>query len=121
LILDGVTVQVTEEDLKRDLGFLSEKEIVGEDALRAYLVRHPDKIEPGVELVGIGGPSWLIGKEPDLIFRKRGRYYVVEAKRGRIGTARRQLQLFAKNFESILKRYEPDSSIVPVIVLGVSC
>mgnify|MGYP001051189629 CR=1 FL=1 len=120
MILDEVIVHITEEDLKKDLGFLAEKEIVGEDALRAYLVRHPDTIERGAELVGIGGPGWLIGKEPDLIFRKSGRYYVVEAKRGGIGTARTQLQLFAKNFESILKKYEPDSSIVPVIVLGVS-
>jgi len=119
LILDEVVVQVTEEELKKDLGFLAEKDIAGEDAVRAYLVRHPDKIERGAELVAIGGSGWLI-RQPDLIFRKSGRYYIVETKRGKIGTARRQLLRSAKDFESILKKYEPDSSIVPVIALGVS-
>ena len=120
MILDEVVVQVTEEDLKKDLGFLAEKDIAGEDAVRTYLIRHPDKIERGAELVAVGGPGWLIGGEPDLIFRKSGRYYIVETKRGKIGTARRQLLRSAKDFESILKKYEPDSSIVPVIALGVS-
>lgn len=118
----ALLIEISEKDIEKEIGPLWKvARNWGEQVAWTYLVKHPDKIEPDLELVGVG-ELWhrpLKPRQPhhlDLLFRKGDTYYPVEVKY-RVKNWY-QLQLEVKCFEHAMKkqgvRYE---DIIPVLVV----
>ena len=110
------------EDIKEELGpFCKVAERWGEQVAWAYLVRHPDKIEQNLTLLGVGElhHTPLRERQPhrlDLLFRKGDAYYPVEVKYRKKNW--NQLSQEVKCFKHDMKeqgvQYE---EIIPVLVV----
>jgi len=118
----ALLIEIPEKDIKEELGpFYKIAEGWGEQVAWAYLVKHPGKIEPNLELLGVGElwhPRLKKGQPHslDLLFRKGDIYYPVEVKYRVYNW--NQLSQEVECFEHEMKeqgvRYE---EIVPVLVV----
>ena len=117
--LRRIFVAISKGELEREFEWLYER--WGEDAVKTFLVSHPEMIDKGLTLLGIGelyhpklrkrGRSRI-----DMIFRKADTYYVVEAKSGS-RYAWKQLLEEVVIFECDMKRHGKNyDEIVPVLV-----
>lgn len=116
-----LTVRIPEGEIERDLSWLSDNAIMGEGAVKVYLIRNLKKIE---ELPMDFRESEFIGLEVkvsgqmDLLYRNGQTYYVVEVKRkSELKSEGRQVLKYAKSFEMLLEKKDPSFTlIIPVLV-----
>ncbi|MEM3697928.1 MAG: hypothetical protein QXQ94_10635 [Candidatus Bathyarchaeia archaeon] len=118
----ALLIEIPEKDIKEELGlFYKVAEKWGEPLVWTYLVKHPDKIEPNLELLGVGElyHPWLKKGQPhrlDLLFRKGNVYYPVEVKHAKPNW--NQLDQEVKCFEQALNNEGIQfDDIVPVLIV----
>ncbi|MEM3641675.1 MAG: hypothetical protein QXH37_07130 [Candidatus Bathyarchaeia archaeon] len=118
----ALLIEIPKKDVKEELGlFYKVAEKWGERLVWTYLVKHPDKIEPDLELLGVGElyhPPLKKGQfhNLDLLFRRGNIYYPVEVKYDKLNW--NQLYQEVTCFEQALinERIQFDE-IVPVLVV----
>ena len=76
-------IPISSKDLEQDLGkWLCTNPQGGMEAVRSYVIRHSEIIEPDLEFLSVElylGPK----RQADILFRKGKKYYVVEVKYGK--------------------------------------
>jgi len=118
--LRKILVALAQDELLKEFRWLF-AEKWGEDAVKTYLVKHPEKIDRDLTLFGVGelyhSPLRVKGHNCiDMIFRRGNTYYLVEVKSGpRYSWG----QLFEEIacFECDMKEHQENyGEIVPVMV-----
>lgn len=105
--------------MEQDLGeWLCTSPQGGEEAVRSYIIRHSEKIEPELKFLSV---ELYLGLRlrADVLFRKRKKYYIVETKYGRPRELRvREKVLRYRNalIETLLKKKVDFEEIIPVVV-----
>ena len=120
----ALLVEIPEKDIKEEWGpFYKVAERWGQQIAWTYLVKHSDKIEPNLELLGVGElwhprpPRRKKGQPQriDLLFRKGDVYYPVEVHRKRNWN---QLSQEVECFEHAMKEQGVQcEEIIPVLVV----
>jgi len=115
-------IPILTKDLQQDLGeWLCTSPQGGEEAVRSYIIRHPEKIELGLEFLSAElylGPRL----RADLLFRKEKKYYIVETKYGRWSEKRvreKVLRYRDALIETLKKKKVDFKEVIPVVVASV--
>jgi hypothetical protein len=115
-----IFVALAKSELEKEFGwFYTER--WGEDAVKTYLTKHPEKIDKDLTLLGVGELAHPELRQKgrsriDMIFRKGDIYYIVEVK-DTSQSAWTQLFEEVACFECDMKRHkESYSEIIPVCV-----
>jgi len=90
----SLLIQIPEKTIIEQFGWLSEKGNTREGVVRAFILKHPERIESNLTIENLVAINvWLnkwreedenyfeYAREADLIFEKDGIYYLVETKR----------------------------------------
>lgn len=108
-------IEIPEEDLTKDIGWF--RKAMGEDAIRTYLLKHPNVIETGLgyrNFLGIGVWFRKYGKdglgresnEADMLFGKNGTYYLVDTKqKGKYYKGWQYVRLTVECFEADMEKH----------------
>jgi len=122
-------IEIPEKDLTRDIGWF--RDGMGEDAVRTYLLKHPNIIETGLEyrnFLGMGvwfrkyGEDDLAreSNEADMLFGKDGTYYIIETKqKGKYYRGWQYVRLTVECFEADMEKHNQEVHEV-VAVLATS-
>jgi hypothetical protein len=113
-----IMIEIPEKHLTDEIGWF--RDGMGEDAVRTYLLKHPDIIEPDFNIqnfLGLG--IWFTSydeeglvkdsKEVDMLFERNGTYYIVETKqKGKYYRGWQYVILAVECFEADMRKHSKE-------------